>query len=151
MLVWEQKEGFGGDFYRLCPGCEAFVFSCLKKNKKKNASPTTLALKHIFSNSPPLSLSLAHTHTHIFVHTHTHTCTHRAVRTNTHAHRQSAVPFPQLVAWKQNTLPVPALHTHTNTHMCMHQLRNCPLHTLKGIWHRLLHCYQEPTAHWDAI
>ena len=99
---------------------EAFVFSCLKKK----TSPATRTQKYIFS------LSL--THTHIY----THTYTHAAVRTNTHAHRQSAVPFPQLVARKQNTLPVPALHTYTHTqthtHMCTRKLCNCPLHTLKG-------------------
>lgn len=77
------------------------IMRCLYSHIKK-ASPYT---EMYFSLSSLLFLSLTYTQIHALVSTHTYT-----------AHRQSAVPFPQQVARKENTLPVPALHTYTHTY-----------------------------------
>ncbi len=111
-------------FYIMSAHHEVFVFS--KKQALPHSYRNVFSLSLSLFPSLPLPLSLTHTHTSTCACLHTYT--HCGVRTNTHARRQSAVPFPQLVARKQNTLPVPASHTYTHT--CAHTNSATALYTL---------------------
>lgn len=109
-------------------------FHIMSAHHEVHAHVEKKGLPHIqkyFSLSPTLlslSLSLTLTHTEIRAPASAHT--HCAVRAGVHARRQSAVSFPQLVARKQNTLPVPALHTYTHTDPCAHTNSETALYTL---------------------
>lgn len=101
------------------------VHAHVEKKRLTTHTEIFLSLSH-----PSLSLSLSLTLTHTEIRAPASAHTHCAVRAGVHARRQSAVSFPQLVARKQNTLPVPALHTYTHTDPCAHTNSETALYTL---------------------
>lgn len=103
------------------------LYSHIKKRKKKK-KPGHIQ-KCIFSIFPSLSLSHVHTNTCACLHTYIH-------RTQT-----VSCALPTASSTKREHTACPCL-THIYTHICTHKLCNCPLHTLKGTWHRLIHRYR---------